>query len=69
MDKMIEDARSSTDFAVRAELYKQIQHIVQDGKWWVPVLYYVDCWCSVGIGLADILEPTGYHQCINLTEK
>jgi len=70
MDKMIEDARSSTDFAVRAELYKQIQHIVQDGKWWVPVLYYVDCWCSVdGIGLADILEPTGYHQWHKITAE
>lgn len=63
MDKMIEDARSSTDSAVRASLYKQIQERVQAEKWWVPVLYYVDCWCAKdGVGLAEVLEPTGYHE-------
>ena len=63
MDKMIEDARSSTDPAVRAELYKEIQTTVQDGKWWVPVLYYVDCWSGkAGIDFASVLKPTGYHE-------
>lgn len=70
MDKLIEDARSSTDFALRANLYKQIQERVQNEKWWVPVLYYVDTWCAVdGIGIENVLDPTGYHQWHKIAAK
>ncbi len=70
MDKMIEDARASSDPEVRASLYQQIQETVQSEKWWVPVLYYVDCWGSAeNVDLAPILNPTGYHQWWKITAK
>ena len=63
MDSMIEEARSSTDPVVRAGIYKEIQTQIQDGKWWIPVLYYVDSWAGkTGIDFASVLKPTGYHE-------
>lgn len=63
MDALIDQAASSTDSAERAELYKEIQETVQNEKWWVPVLYYVDNWgVSQGIDISDCLVPTGAHQ-------
>lgn len=63
MDAKIEAARSATDSKTRAELYKEIQLTVQNGKWWIPVLYYVDNWCGKeSIDFASVLKPTGYHE-------
>jgi len=70
MDKLIEDARSSTDPAVRAELYKEIQETVQSEKWWIPVLYYIDCWSVTnGVDITEALDPTGQHQWWKATAK
>lgn len=63
MDAKIEAARSATDSKTRAELYKEIQLTVQNGKWWIPVLYYVDNWSGKeSIDFASVLKPTGYHE-------
>lgn len=63
IDELIEKARSSTDKDERAALYKDIQLQVNNEKWWIPVLYYVDCWgVSDGIDISACLSPTGQHQ-------
>lgn len=63
MDEKIEQAARSIDSSERAELYREIQETVQEEKWWIPVLYYVDNWgVSQGIDISDCLVPTGAHQ-------
>jgi peptide/nickel transport system substrate-binding protein len=62
IDKKIETARASLDSKKRAELYKEIQQLVYTEKWWVPVLYYVDCWgVAKDVDISACLDPTGQH--------
>lgn len=63
IDQMIEKAKTTTVQIERAGIYKEIQQIVNIEKWWVPVLYYVDCWGVFGdIDISKCLSPTGQHQ-------
>ena len=63
IDQMIETAKSSTDQTQRAEIYKELQQMIHTEKWWVPVLYYVNCWgVSQGVDISSCLSPTGQHQ-------
>lgn len=63
IDAMIEKARSSTDQAERAEIYKELQELIHTEKWWVPVLYYVSCWgCDADVDISACIDPTGQHH-------
>lgn len=63
IDKLIEDARKSTDSKERQELYSKLQEFVYENKWWVPISYYADCWgVTAGVDISQCLDPAGTHQ-------
>ncbi|MCI9534416.1 MAG: ABC transporter substrate-binding protein [Lachnospiraceae bacterium] len=63
IDKLIEDARKSTDSEKRQELYSELQEFVYENKWWVPISYYADCWgVSADLDISQCLDPAGTHQ-------
>jgi len=66
VDKLLEEARSSTDEAVRKAAYAALEDILQDESPNAP-LFYSTLNAAASKGLSGfVMDPAGYHKLENV---